>query len=110
MHEIDIDLIEMTLDVMKYAINRITRVHPVLGTPKKEEELKKIVGETILPEGIGGEKAFEIAGKAAARTARPITDFRGTAKYRRQMVDVLTRRALGAACKAAREDIAGRAK
>ncbi len=60
MHNIDIELIEMTLDVMKYAINRITKTHPVLGTPQKEKELKKLVGETVTTEGIGGEKAFEI--------------------------------------------------
>lgn len=72
MHEIDIDLIEMTLDVMKYAINRITRVHPVLGTPKKEEELKNLVGETILPEGIGGEKAFEIWREILVKATVPI--------------------------------------
>lgn len=72
MHEIDIDLIEMTLDVMKYAINRITRIHPVLGKPIKEEELKKMVGDTVLPEGIGGEKAFEIWKEVLVKATVPI--------------------------------------
>ncbi len=60
MHNIDIELVEMTLDVMKYAINRITNISPTLGKPKKEEELYKLVGETITAEGIGGERAFEL--------------------------------------------------
>lgn len=60
MHEVDIDIVEMTLDVMKYAIGRITERDPNLGFPKTEEELKSIVGETITPKGIGGEVAFKI--------------------------------------------------
>lgn len=60
MHEIDIDLIEMTLDVMKYAIQRITDMNPPLGTPKSERELKTLVGETITRDGIGGETAFKL--------------------------------------------------
>lgn len=60
MHEIDIDLVEMTLDVMKYAIQRITNTNPPLGTPKSENELKLLVGETITQKGIGGETAFKI--------------------------------------------------
>lgn len=60
MHNIDIELVEMTLDVMKYAINRITNITPTLGKPKKEEELYNLVGETITSEGIGGERAFEL--------------------------------------------------
>lgn len=60
MHEVDIDVVEMTLDVMKYAIGRITDSHPDLGFPKTEAELKKIVGETITPKGIGGEVAFKM--------------------------------------------------
>jgi L-2,4-diaminobutyrate decarboxylase len=72
MHEIDIDLIEMTLDVMKYAIHRITNTNPVLGQPKKSEDLKQLVGETIIPEGIGGEKAFEIWKDILAKATVPI--------------------------------------
>lgn len=60
MHEIDINLVEMTLDVMKYAVGRITDTHPTLGTPKSERELKSLCGETITPRGIGGENAFKL--------------------------------------------------
>ena len=66
--------------------------------------------EEMLAGEYPGEKAFARAGQAAARAARPITDLRGSAKYRRQMVEVLTCRALAAACKAAREDVVRRAK
>jgi glutamate/tyrosine decarboxylase-like PLP-dependent enzyme len=60
MHKIDIELVEMTLDVMKYAIDRISSTNPRIGTPKKEEELKALVGETITKKGIGGEHAFSL--------------------------------------------------
>ena len=60
MHNIDLDLIEMTLDVMKYAIGRITDTNPKLGFPKKAEELQELVGETITAKGIGGETAFKL--------------------------------------------------
>ena len=72
MHNIDIDVVEMTLDVMKYAINRITNDSPVLGHPKAEKHLKELVGETITPEGIGGEKAFEIWRDVLVKATVPI--------------------------------------
>lgn len=40
------------------------------------------------------EALFEKAGEAASNDARPIDDFRASADYRREMVKVLTRRAL----------------
>jgi len=43
------------------------------------------------------EHLFETAGKAAAADSRPIDDFRGSAEYRRAMVNILTRRTLKAA-------------
>ncbi len=60
MHNIDLDLVEMTMDVMKYAIGKITDANPELGFPRKEEELQALVGETITPKGIGGETAFKL--------------------------------------------------
>ncbi len=72
MYKIDIELVEMTLDVMKYAIDRITKTHPELGKPQKEEELKKLVGETITADGIGGEKAFELWREVLVKATIPI--------------------------------------
>jgi len=60
MHNIDIDIVDMALDVVKFAISRITETDPKLGFPKKEAELQELVGETITTKGIGGEKAFAL--------------------------------------------------
>jgi glutamate/tyrosine decarboxylase-like PLP-dependent enzyme len=60
MHKIDMELVEMTMDVMKYAIDRISTTERHIGKPKKEEELKELVGETITEQGIGGETAFNL--------------------------------------------------
>jgi L-2,4-diaminobutyrate decarboxylase len=60
MHNVDIDIVEMSLDVIKFAINRITETDPKLGFPRTAEELHELVGDTITPKGIGGEKAFQL--------------------------------------------------
>ncbi len=72
MHKIDIDLVEMTLDVMKYTIDRISNVTPELGSPKKEEELFELIGETVTPEGIGGEVAFKMFRDILVKATVPI--------------------------------------
>ncbi|MFN4762719.1 pyridoxal phosphate-dependent decarboxylase family protein [Gillisia sp. Q332] len=72
MHTIDMNLVEMTLDVMKYTIDRISNITPELGSPKKEEELLKMVGETITDEGIGGEKAFKLFRDVLVKATVPI--------------------------------------
>ncbi|NAS12006.1 pyridoxal phosphate-dependent decarboxylase family protein [Poritiphilus flavus] len=72
MHNIDIALVEMTLDVMKYAINRITNTSPELGKPEKAETLKEKVGDTVTPEGIGGEKAFQLFRDVLVKATVPI--------------------------------------
>ncbi|MDH3530646.1 MAG: pyridoxal-dependent decarboxylase [Acidobacteriota bacterium] len=72
MHRLDIDLVEMSLDVVKFAIHRITNARPVLGYPKSEEELRRLVGETITPKGIGGEKAFSLFKEVLMKASVPI--------------------------------------
>ena len=62
----------MTLDVMKYAVSRITNTRPDLGSPKKEEELKELVGNTITAKGIGGEKAFSLFRDILVKATVPI--------------------------------------
>ncbi|MBU3821279.1 aminotransferase class V-fold PLP-dependent enzyme [Flavobacteriaceae bacterium XHP0103] len=60
MHKIDIELVEMTMDIMKYAIDRISSTDRKIGKPKSAEDLKALVGETITEKGIGGEFAFNL--------------------------------------------------
>ena len=50
------------------------------------------------------EEAFARAGELAAEASSPITDMRGTADHRRQLVRVLTRRTLAKAVERAREN------
>ncbi len=42
MHKIDIDLVEMTMDVMKYTIDRISSTKNKIGKPKQAGELKNL--------------------------------------------------------------------
>jgi glutamate/tyrosine decarboxylase-like PLP-dependent enzyme len=72
MHEIDIQTVELTLDVMKYALQRITNDNPEIGFPKRFEELKKTVGQTITREGIGGESAFKLFKDVLIKATIPI--------------------------------------
>ncbi len=60
MHKADIELVEMSMEVMKYAIDRLSSKKIKIGKPRKEEELKALVGETITEKGIGGEEAFNL--------------------------------------------------
>ena len=72
MHKIDFELIEMTMDVMKYAIDRISHTKQKVGKPQKAEVLKSLVGETITDEGIGGEKAFQLWKEHLAKANVPV--------------------------------------
>ncbi|MBW2962861.1 pyridoxal phosphate-dependent decarboxylase family protein [Mesonia aestuariivivens] len=72
MHSIDIDTVEMTLDIMKYAINRISNTSPEMGSPKQEQELLDMVGETVTKEGIGGEKAFNLFKDVLVKATVPV--------------------------------------
>lgn len=72
MHKIDMALVEMTLDVMKYTIDRISSTVNKIGKPQKEETLKALVGETITSDGIGGEVAFNLWKKHLAHANVPL--------------------------------------
>ncbi len=60
MHDLDMDLVEMTMDIMKYVIGRISTTNPEMGYPQTEEALFAQIGETITEQGIGGENAFNL--------------------------------------------------
>ncbi len=73
--------------------NKIKSARVVLSavapTPIRSPKAEKVlVGATA------GEKTFAQAAEAAVKDAKPITDYRGSAEYRKLMVEVLTRRAL----------------
>ncbi|MEY8848297.1 aspartate aminotransferase family protein [Psychroserpens sp. XS_ASV72] len=72
MHKIDFDLIEMTMDVMKYTIDRISHTKQKVGKPLKAEVLKGLVGDTVTEDGIGGEKAFQLWREHLAKANVPV--------------------------------------
>lgn len=72
MHNLDMNLIEMTMDIMKYVIGRVSDTSPEIGYPQTEEELGKMVGETITENGIGGEKAFQYFKEILVKATVPI--------------------------------------
>ena len=72
MHKIDFELIEMTMDVMKYAIDRISHTKQKIGKPQKAEALKALVGDTITEKGIGGEHAFQLWKDHLAKANVPV--------------------------------------
>lgn len=72
MHNIDMPTIEMSLDVVKYVIQRITVKEPELNMPKSEDDLKSMVGETITAEGIGGEKALQLWKEVLSKAIVPV--------------------------------------
>jgi len=57
----------------------------------------------VLEKATATDEVFEEAARAAATDAQPITDIRGSVDYRREIVTVLTRRALRQALGRARE-------
>jgi glutamate/tyrosine decarboxylase-like PLP-dependent enzyme len=72
MHKIDIELIEMTMDIMKYTIDRISSTKHKIGKPQTAEDLKALVGETITEKGVGGEHALGLWKKHLMKANVPI--------------------------------------
>lgn len=60
MHKVDFELVELTMDTMKYVINRLSSIKLGIGKPETAEHLKELVGETITDQGVGGEYAFKL--------------------------------------------------
>ncbi|PKN28417.1 MAG: xanthine dehydrogenase family protein subunit M [Deltaproteobacteria bacterium HGW-Deltaproteobacteria-21] len=65
----------------------------VLGAVAPKPMRSSSAEETLIG-GEPDERLFQIAAEKAAGDARPIDDFRGSAEYRREMVKVLTKKAL----------------
>ena len=80
--------------------NRIASARLVLGAVAPTP-IRAVKAEAILLGKAPSAKNLGQAAAEAAREAKPITDHRGSAEYRRLMVEVLSRRALDQALKQA---------
>jgi carbon-monoxide dehydrogenase medium subunit len=82
---------------------RIVSARVVLGAVAPVP-MRAATAEKILLGEKPSKKLFAKAAEAAAGDSKPIDDFRGSAQYRRAMVEVLTRRALGVASRKAEQN------
>jgi CO/xanthine dehydrogenase FAD-binding subunit len=82
---------------------RIVSARVVLGAVAPVP-MRAATAEKILLGEKPSKKLFAKAAEAAAGDSKPIDDFRGSAQYRRAMVEVLTRRALGVASRNAEQN------
>lgn len=85
----------LRLDGDKKACEGVRIVLGAVGpTPLRAPKAEEILFGNEISEDIASE-----AGEAASQEARPISDIRATEQYRREMIRVLTKRALMEACK-----------
>jgi CO/xanthine dehydrogenase FAD-binding subunit len=96
--EMDIAIAGAGVRIDLDAAGRIAVVRVVLASVAPLP-LRAVQTEALLVGQSPSAALFAAAGAEAAREAQPISDTRGSADYRRDLVDVLTRRAL-AACAA----------
>ena len=80
----------------------ITHSRIVLGAVAPIPKMADDAGEALVGRA-ADEEAFKEAARIARETAQPISDVRGTAQFRRDLIEVLTRRALLKARERARE-------
>ena len=83
--------------------NRCVAAKIALGAVGPTQIVARKAGEWLVGKELDA-AAFEKAGDLASEVCTPIDDMRGTAEYRRHIVDVLTRRALQAAAERARNN------
>ena len=80
----------------------VREVRVVLGAVAPVPTLAESAGAGLVGQP-ADEDAFRRAAQAAMKAAEPISDVRGSAEFRREIVGVMTRRALAGACRRARE-------
>lgn len=90
---LEISLVNVAAFLVLDGPARVREARIVLGAVAPTP-MRSLSAEKVLAGGAADEETFERAGEAAAGDARPIDDFRASAEYRRQMVGVLTRKAL----------------
>ena len=82
--------------------NTVRDVRIVLGAVAPIPKLVESAGAELVDQP-ATDNAFHRAADAAMRAAEPISDVRGSAEFRRELIGVLTRRALASACRRAKE-------
>jgi carbon-monoxide dehydrogenase medium subunit len=81
---------------------RFAAAHIALGAVAPTPLYIKEAGEALVGQAVNAE-SIELAARIAQATARPISDMRGTAEYRRHMCAVMTRRTLEKAIERAKK-------
>jgi carbon-monoxide dehydrogenase medium subunit len=82
--------------------NKVREARIVLGAVAPIPKLVASAGAELVGQP-PADDAFQRAADAAISEAEPISDVRGSAEFRRELIGVLTRRALADACRRAKE-------
>ena len=75
----------------------------VAPTPRISDKAIKVLNSKKITDLIKNEKMLKSIGEAAAKDALPLDDLRGSAEYRKHLVNVLTQRAVVTAAKRSQE-------
>jgi carbon-monoxide dehydrogenase medium subunit len=90
----------MGMALVTFRLDNGLIVDPCVGVGAAESHPRRIAGaEALLAGRAPGDAAFRAAGEAAAAAIDPLTDVQTDAVYRRELVAVVTRRALEQAMK-----------